>query len=52
MDSITGLPNSNDYTVIFVVVDRLAKLGHFFPFKSYYDNKTVALVFMTYVVKL
>jgi hypothetical protein len=52
MDFITGLPPSNGFTVIMVVVDRLTKYGHFFPLKSDYDSKKVAEVFMQNVVKL
>ena len=31
MDFITGLPESNGYTQIWVVVDRLTKMAHFIP---------------------
>ena len=31
MDFIVGLPKSNGYTQIWVVVDRLTKMAHFIP---------------------
>jgi hypothetical protein len=34
MDFITGLPESNGYTQIWVVVDRLSKMAHFIPMKT------------------
>jgi len=46
MDFIVGLPPSNGYTVIMVVVDHLSKYGHFSPLKAYYSSKTVAEKFM------
>ncbi|PNX93203.1 hypothetical protein L195_g016354 [Trifolium pratense] len=52
MDFITGLPPSNGYTVIMVVIDRLTKYSHFSPLKIDYNSKTVAEVFMKTVVKL
>ena len=52
MDFITNLPNSNGYTVILVVVDRLSKYAHFTPMKADYTAKTVAEAFFHNVVKL
>ncbi|MCH86462.1 hypothetical protein A2U01_0007319 [Trifolium medium] len=52
MDFITGLPNSCGFTIIFVIVDRLTKFGHFLPLKADYDSKVVAEAFMQHVVKL
>ena len=52
MDFIIGLPNSNGFTVIMVVIDRLSKYAHFSPLKSDYTSKLVAEIFMTNVVKL
>lgn len=34
MDFIEGLPSSEGYTVIFVIVDRLSKYSHFVPLKN------------------
>lgn len=52
MDFITGLPNSNGYTVILVVVDLLYKYAHFMPMKTYYTARQVANTFFSNVVKL
>lgn len=52
MDFITGLPPSQGFTMIMVVVDHLTKYGHFFPLKSDYDSKKLAEVFMSNIVKL
>ena len=47
MDFITGLPRTlKDYTVIWVVVDRLTKSAHFIPGKCTYTvSKWVQLYF-------
>ncbi|WVZ14925.1 hypothetical protein V8G54_012491 [Vigna mungo] len=52
IDFITGLPPSNGFTVILVVVDRLSKYGHFSPLKADYFSKSVAENFVKSVVKL
>lgn len=52
MDFITGLPNSCGFTVIFVIVDRLTKFGHFFPMRKDYDSHKVAEIMMHHIVKL
>jgi hypothetical protein len=52
MDFITGLPPSNGFTVIMVVVDRLSKYSHFVPLKSDFTSAKVAEAFLHHVVKL
>lgn len=52
MDFITGLPKSLGKEVIFVVVDRLTKYGHFFALSHPYSAMDVAKVFMDGVFKL
>lgn len=47
MDFITGLPKSDGYSIIFVVVDRLGKYAHFIPLKHPYTALSVASVFFT-----
>ena len=52
MDFIEGLPVSNGYSIIMVVVDRLTKYGHFIPLKHPFTAATVAKTFVTNVVRL
>ena len=52
MDFITGLPISKGFSVIFVVVDRLSKYGHFAPLRSNYTAQQVAETFVHMVVRL
>ena len=52
MDLITGLPKSQVYDVILVVVDRLTKFVRFMPLSHPYIAAMVAQVFMTIVFKL
>ena len=52
MDIIDGLPKSNGYEVILVVVDRLSMYGHFIPLKHPYTAQSVTQVFFDNVVKL
>ena len=52
MDFITGLPSSQGYIMIYVVVDRLSKYAHFTPLKAYYSSIQMAEAFMKMVVTL
>lgn len=52
MDFIDGLPSSQGRTVIFVVIDRLTKYGHFMALAHPYIAKEVAKVFFEQVFRL
>lgn len=52
MDFISGLPLSKGFLVIFVVIDRLSKYGHFIPLWADYTSTVVAKVFINTIVKL
>ena len=52
MDFIEGLPSSNGYTIIMVVVDRLTKYAHFVALKHPFSTVSVAKEFVANVVRL
>ena len=52
MDFIEGLPKSDGYSAILVVVDRLTKVSHFLPLKHPFTAASVAKVFLNTVVRL
>ena len=52
MDFIIGLPASQGYSAIMVVVDRLSKYAHFGALKTVFDAPRVARLFVDTVVKL
>ena len=52
MDFIEGLPKSNGYEVILVVVDRFTKYAHFIPLKHPFSAATVAKAVFNSVIKL
>jgi hypothetical protein len=52
MDFIEGLPSSNGYFAIMVVVDHLTKYAHFVALKHLFSAATVAKTFITNVVRL
>lgn len=49
MDFIIGLPRSNGYEAILVVVDRLSKYGYFLLLKHPYTAKSVVGMFVKVV---
>lgn len=52
LDFVEGLPSSNEYTVILVVVDRLTKYGHFIPIKHPYTLASIADTFIKEIFRL
>ncbi|XP_073358271.1 uncharacterized protein [Aegilops tauschii subsp. strangulata] len=52
MDFIKGLPKSEGYSSILVVVDRFTKVSHFIPLKHPFTAAGVAKAFLQNVVRL
>lgn len=52
MDFIGGLPKSQRFDTILVVVDRMTKYSHFIPLAHLYDAKVIAETFAREVVRL
>ena len=52
MDFITGLPKVNDYTSIFVVVDRFSKYATFMAAPKVCSAEVTAQLFLKHIVKL
>lgn len=52
MDFIEGLPKSQGYSVIMVIVDRLTKFAHFVAVKHPYIATSIAQLFMVNVVEI
>ena len=52
LDLITGLPQSNSYDAILVVVDRLTKMSHFVACNSNLDSQTFARLYRDSIFRL
>jgi len=52
MDFIEGLPKSEGYSIILVIVDRLTKYAHFLPVRHPYTAISIAKLFLDTIVKL
>jgi len=46
IDFIVGLPKSDGYTKIWVIVDRFSKMAHFIPLKTQEHIKELAWTFV------
>jgi len=52
MDFIVGVPKSEGYTKIWVIVDRFSKMAHFIPLKTEEHIKVLALAFVKEIWRL
>ena len=52
LDFIAGLPKSQTYDCILVIVDKFSKYAHFVPLKHPFTTFQVALAYMDHVFKL
>jgi hypothetical protein len=52
MDVVTGVPSSNGFDAIWVVVDCLTKLRHFAPYSTTMDAEGLAELFLSNIFHL
>ena len=52
MDFITGLPLTQGYDFIWVIVDRLTKLAHFVPVNIRYHARRYAELYVSQIMRL
>lgn len=52
MDFVEGLPKSEGFDTIMVVVDRLTKFAHFVPLRHPFNAAQVARAFCDSIIKL